>query len=133
MFDLAFNLISQTGDRTCGQVCIAMLSKITEIEACKIVGHCKGTKTREIVKALKKLKIKCAPRLSVLSKNKSLPKLAILKVIHKDNKKRNWHWVVICNNVIYDPLGYAVDLKYKNNPWSKTRKVTSFLEIHSDA
>lgn len=130
---LEFPLISQTGDNTCGQACIAMLSKITEIEACKIIGHCKSTKTKEIVKALKTLKIKCASRLRVLSKKKSLPKLAILKVIHKDNKTRKWHWVIICNNAIYDPAGYVVDLNYKNNPWSKTRKVTSFLEITSHA
>ena len=123
-------LISQTGDNTCGQTCIAMLSKITELEACEIIGHCKGTKTREIVKALKILKIKCASRLCVVSKKKSLPKKAILKVIDKDKKRRGWHWVIKYNNLIYDPLGYAIDLNYENNPWSRTRKITSFLEIY---
>ena len=52
--------------KLCGQCCVAMLAGITLDESIQIIGHQKGTRTKDLVKAFQKLNIKTAARLKVV-------------------------------------------------------------------
>lgn len=97
--------IRQTYPKTCGQTCIAMLSGKTEQEIINLVGHSRGTKTKEIVTALNTLNIKNSEKLIRISNKNQLPKIAIIKALPVSRKKSigNWHWVLRYEPKLFDP------------------------------
>ena len=90
------------GTRLCGQACLAMLTGRSLEEAVETVGHCRGTKTKELAKALRSLGSSCGDRLVPFGKRgvpegfRGLGKLR--------SGSGSWHWVVLWDSYAIDPL-----------------------------
>ena len=97
------NHILQKRSHTCGHTCVAMLSGKDEEDIIDLIGHDRGTKTKEIVAALDALKISNSKKLIRLSKNKPISDVAIIKVVPVKRFNANWHWVLKFGDKIYDP------------------------------
>jgi len=83
-----------------------MLSDKTEDDMIELVGHDKGTKTKEIVRALDNLGINNSGRLIRVKKKRPLPTIAILKVVYRKIKNCSgfdWHWILKYGDRFYDP------------------------------
>lgn len=109
------------GEYCCGQIAVAVATNQSLKKIVKLVGHDSRTNTKTLVKSLKKLGYQCPDRLKVL---KQKPKLALAKLTYPDT--RNWHWVVIYKDKIYD--GYWGN-KHGKVRWKKSWKITSYLPI----
>ncbi len=131
--------IKQIG-QTCGQVCVAMYSGISEEEAIKIIGQKKGTWGKQLIAGLEKLKVKCSNK--TLRFKGLYPFAAILGLRAKKGFKRTredgtaWHghWLLLYNSVIYDPAkGVSINLKTFTE-WMETEnyRFTSYIEILED-
>ncbi len=110
----------------CGQCCVAMAAGVSLAKAVEAVGHSKlrGTYTREIITALRKLGINCGDRCRRVSRKRPmLPKRGIA-VIHRPKGEETgmWHWLLVWDGEVYDPAGRWPD-HYK--AWH----ITSCLEI----
>lgn len=113
--------LKQYHKRNCGQIAVAVITGKSVREIYKIIGHDHGTKTKDLVKALRKLGYSCPARLKCL---KERPKLAIAKLDHK--LRRGWHWVVIDGYKIYD--GHY-GTKNGTVKWKQGHRITSYLPI----
>lgn len=115
--------IRQTNERTCGQTCIAMISGKTENDIVELIGHAKGTKTKEIISTLSKLGIKNSQKLIRFCHKNPLPVYGIVKTIHKNKKQTtgNWHWILKYGNRFIDPSG-------SDNIYNL--KIISFIWVH---
>lgn len=116
----------------CGHCCISMLSGVSVKKIIKMVGRDTGTSTKEMVRVLRKLKIKSGKKLRVVSKKSSLPAKAILKI--KYPKKSNWHWVVVYKGMIHDPgasRGGIYPIEKLHERYDPKVKISSYLEIFS--
>lgn len=94
-------LIQQLDSWGCGAACLAMICSVTYEEADLILDRkSNGTKWKELLKALKKLKFK----FKKIRGYKGLEdcKTAILAVSWAKGTS-NWHFVVLHDNMIYDP------------------------------
>lgn len=106
------------GSKLCGHYCVAKLAGITPERAIELVGHRKGTRTKELVRVFRSLGFVCANRLYPLRSRRvedlgpSLLKLTI-------ERRAGWHWIAWTGTELYDP---APDLPVVG-------RVTSYLEI----
>lgn len=105
----------------CGIIAVSIIANCTIKEAEKAIGKSSYTKTKDLVRGLRKLGFTCSDRLKVL---KNTPELAIAK-LSKPHKK-NWHWVVIYKGKIFD--GVYGD-KEGNVKWESGWKLTSYLPV----
>lgn len=120
-------LVQPDGSEVCGQTCVAMAAGVSLPKAVEIVGHDRGTTTREIVRALRTLGVPCADRLHRLSRIRpTLPKRAIVAIYRpkEDDRRERAHWMLQWDGTMYDP-GNAWPDRYQN--W----RITSYLEILS--
>ena len=94
--------LKQDKENNCGQTCVAMIAGISIEESEKVFGHSCSTRTREVVKALRKLGFEPQTDNLVRSKWGNTPDaLAILKMTFNE-KQRSGHWVVSYYGWIYD-------------------------------
>lgn len=122
------HVIQPEGSSICGHCCVAMAAGVSLTRAIDLIGHERGTKTSEIVIALRLLGVPCDSKLKrVCRKRPHLPKRAVV-AIHRpyvEGKHRGrWHWMLTWDGTIYDP-GNSWPDSYRD--W----KITSALEIHS--
>lgn len=116
--------IRQFEENMCGQCCVAMVADVVYPAACEAVGarvgiHSAGTHTRDIIRGLRKLGVRCADRARRVSRVKpALPRRAIVSI--RDATRA--HWMVTWDGVMYDPGGRWPD-GYPG--WT----ITSYLEI----
>ena len=87
------------GSRLCGHACLAIVLGITLAEACKKLGHRRGTYTKELVAALGS---RATDQRLVPLRQRSSPRQAILKV--RWGKTHRSHFVVKSGSKIYDPM-----------------------------
>jgi hypothetical protein len=106
------------GSKLCGQTCLAMILEIPLEDAIVLVGHSKGTKTRELAQALKLWGLRTTGK---LVRRPKIPEYCIAKIPRP--RGRNWHWVVYWEGKRYDPLGYESG--------ASRYEPSSFLEIIS--
>jgi len=117
------NLLQQPRDSSlCGQTCVAMLADITLEESIKVFSTKGGTRTRDVVKALTSLGIKCGDKLIRLSTGVKKPDLCIVKLHFTDDK--NTHWTVWNNGWFYDP-----GCRFTMREYPEFVRETSFLPI----
>jgi len=117
------NLVMQPyGSSLCGQACVATIAGITLEESVEAFGGTKaGTRTKQVVEALRKLGINCGDRL-IRIKDGNKPDCCIVKQ-YFDNC--DWtHWVVYYNGCYFDP-GIGVYKKYVEG-----MRETSYLPIY---
>ena len=88
--------------KVCGQACLAMLLGVTLLKACELVGHRKGTKTRELVAVLRAHGKQCGSRLVPFRRWGLHPRFKGLAKLSCGVS--NWHWVVVWDDFVYDPL-----------------------------
>lgn len=114
--------------RNCGQVAIANLTGCSLQEAEWAVGHSTGTKTVEIVNALRKLGYECSGKLvplhqhedGKLNNGKPIPANGIVKLAR--GKSKRWHWIAVKDGEFLD--GARPTLK-----WEDHERVTSYMAV----
>jgi len=109
---------------TCGQTCIAMLLRLSSVdEACKLIGKKGGTRTKDLVKALRAHGWTCSTKRVRLRPRALLPQRAILFAYPKGRRKKCWrHWIIIWEGSSYDPsFGRDTNLGIYD--------ITSYIEI----
>lgn len=96
--------IKQNPDtRNCGQIAVAMLTNRTVEEIQTIVGHSHGTKTRELISALRGLGYGTADRCHRYIRQFTPFGLA---QVHS-NQRPGWHWVAVGAGYVWDGNGYG--------------------------
>jgi hypothetical protein len=116
----------------CGQTCVAMIAGITIEESIVAFGGTRrGTRTKQLVEALRKLGVKCgdAPltRIPKTWQWDDLPKTCIVK-LHFEWTKTT-HWTLWHNNRFYDPTEEANNLIYLGIAYPQGVRLTSYLPI----
>jgi len=105
-----------------------MLSGVPLKGVIEKIGHKKGTTTKDLVKFLRKCKIKCAGRLTRIKDSDDLPKTCILKL--RFTNKSKWHWMVYTKDKIWDPLFGTTYPTYRLCEFYITpHNLSSYLEI----
>lgn len=106
-----------------------MAAGVSLKKATEAVGHGRygGTKTSEIIKALRSLGLECGDRCERISRKRpNLPRRGIV-VLHRPKepgkRKARWHWMLTWDGTIYDPAGMWPD---NMRDW----RMTSYLRIH---
>ena len=115
----------------CGQTIVAMLGNISIEEATKIVGKSGYTKTKDVIQALRKIKLKSgSDRLIRIPKNWNKPELCIVHIGFKDTWKKHWTLWNGKEGCFFDP-SYKVKIEetFYNNDWSK---MLSYLEVKKE-
>ena len=107
-------LFQPGGSKLCGQTCVAMIADVSIEKAIELVGHGHRTRTKEIVKALRKAGVECKGGLVKISSKNRLPETCLVNVLYDKNHR---HWIVKNDGVFYNP-----------DPGEGGR-MTSFLEI----
>lgn len=106
----------------CGQIAIAVIGECSLEEAIKIVGKKGSTTTKDLAKALRKLRFRCPDRC------KKMPKpLLGLGQLRSSSRKSGWHWVVVDGDKIFDGANGFPDGRVH---WKDDWKITSYLPIY---
>ena len=103
------------GSSLCGQTCVAMACRITLEDACGLVGHRHGTRTKELARVLRGRGFRCKDTLT-RSRADQMPDYALVKMSFRG--RRNWHWVLLWDGALYDP-----------DPAPQLGTLTSFLDL----
>ena len=94
--------------KLCGHTCIAMLADISVERVVELIGHKRGTKTREVVATFRQLGFECPDRLVVL-RDLRKGRLGMYAELEMSMVKitfpglSSWHWVVVHQGQMYDP------------------------------
>lgn len=107
------------GSTNCGQIAVSIILHKSLKETVKMFGHSSYSTTKDMVKILRKNKVKCDNRLKRKRGN-----LAIAKLTYP--YKRNWHWVVVWGDKIYD--GHY-GRRNGTVRWDCGTRITSYLNI----
>lgn len=93
-------ILQDRSSKTCGQCCLATILDITLEEAISLIGHSKGTRSKELTKHFNSSKNKRG-----FPPNDGRLHLCILRWKTKSGKMNtgNWHWVLYRDNQVYDP------------------------------
>lgn len=85
--------------KLCGHCCLAVILNISLEESVKLIGHSRGTQSKELTDHFNS------------SKNKrGYPNCYSLCIARPSNKIKDWHWIIYKDRLIYDPiLGRWVD------------------------
>lgn len=122
-----FIVAQPEGSKQCGHACVAMLTGESLEKCIEVIGHTRGTRTKEIVKALRHFGLTCGDRLRPPSKNYPVPKIGIANV--KIKRRSSGHWVVRVTDYIFDPSlnGYLWPL----SQFEKVEeiRITSYFEV----
>jgi len=123
-------LIIQPTDYTCGQTCVAMVSGQPVDKVRKIFKEGFGkkhwfgekTSTKDVVRALRILKVRSRRKINRLKKGETLPAFCIVRM--RMPRVRWSHWVVFKNGDFFDPW-------FGKNPkdWPDRFRPTSYLEL----
>ena len=96
-----------------------------------LVGHRHGTRTRELVKVLRRLGFDCPDRLKHTKKiEAALSKVSRALVKIKWDWRSSWHWVAWADGLIFDP-GYSVPLGSFSSFSYRGGRATSYLAVTS--
>jgi hypothetical protein len=113
----------------CGQTCVAMIADITLEQSIEAFGGKKGgTRTKELVAALRKLGVECGDPPLTRYRGDCLPDTCIVK-LHFDHQKHT-HWALWHEGRFCDP---SIDgdfiLNESKNKYPKGVRLTSYLPI----
>lgn len=119
------------GSSLCGQTCVAMIAGVTLEESIEAFGGKRGgTRTKDLVAALRKLGIECGDPPLIRINGQCYPDTCIVKLHFNDRK--NTHWTVWHEGRFYDPEAYPNffinEFLGGNKYWEGVRQ-TSYLPI----
>ena len=121
------HFIKQHGETNCGQIAVAVITGCTYEEIVRYVGHEIGTRTAELIQAVRRAGFSAPSRCVLLSKKVELPANAIVRV-HRE-KHKTTHWVALSNGVVYDGNSEeALSLVEWQKIWHDCR-FTSFIPV----
>ncbi len=116
-----------SGSRLCGHSVLAMIRGVPLEKACEMMGHKRGTRTRELVAALGSQAL--YQRLVVIGRRPllDLPDPCVLKV----KWKKGSHYVLRAGTAVHDPeFPRAVDLLFWTGWVSQAEgRITSYLPV----
>jgi hypothetical protein len=118
--------LKQEGKPNCGQLAVAMLTERPLAEITQLVAHEHGTKTRELIAALRALGYRCGDRCQ------RKPVDFGLAQVHQ-GKKHFWHWIAIGDGCVWDGLldaSLIIDL-YKCLMEARGWRITSYLVVEN--
>jgi len=123
------NHIRQYGKRNCGQIAVAVVTGKTVAEIEAIVGHCHGTKTKELVSVLRFLNYACADKCRRKPDDVPVPTLALAQL--RRPGRAGWHWIVVADNMVYDGHYYEAEplAAYIAVRTALGERITSWLPI----
>ena len=106
--------------KLCGHCCIATVLGISLEEAITLIGHTKGTKTKELI-----THVSCTKRIG--TPIYSTYAICILRLAYRKNG--NWHWIVqFPGGLIYDPC--LDGLRNRDEYLTEFGfKITSYLQL----
>jgi hypothetical protein len=118
--------LKQEGKPNCGQLAVAMLTERPLAEITQLVAHEHGTKTRELIAALRALGYRCGDRCQ------RKPVDFGLAQVHQ-GKKHSWHWIAVsggrvgdgCDSSLVSLTDYLLYLKGIGG------KITSYLAVEN--
>jgi hypothetical protein len=121
--------IEQKNRRNCGHIAVAVLTSTPLEKVTEIIGHKHGTKTKELVKALRALGFVCHDRVKP-GWAASLHGFGIGQ-LHKPGRA-GWHWIAIADGMVYDgnrsgPMTFEDYTRYQINV--ENARITSFLIV----
>lgn len=114
----------------CGQCCVAMLTGATLRRVINLVGHEHGTRTKELVRVIRRLGYDCDDRLRAprdLAKELADKPRALVKLTF--DTRSTWHWLAWADGKVYDPS--LVEAWSLEAYLQITSRPTSYLEIRS--
>lgn len=118
-----------TNSAQCGQYCLAMLTGKSVEEIIEIIGTSKGTTVKQIIQSLNDMQLQNSERL-ISRRKQPMPTVAICKVRREWNKSGNWHWVLLYDGNIYDPLRGVMTLEtFDSEMYNSKRKLSSYIKI----
>jgi hypothetical protein len=123
------HIFQPPGSSLCGQTCVAMIAGVSLKESIDVFsGKRGGTRTKDVVAALRKLGINCGDQPLTRYRGDCLPDTCIAK-LHFDHQKQT-HWVVWHEGIFYDP---SIDgdfiLNAIKNKYPEGVRLTSYLPI----
>jgi hypothetical protein len=101
-----------------------MVGGITLEKAIEIIGHDRGTCTKEVARALRKVGARVPRNRLVRFSCGPLPRRCVMKVWFEDTKERWSHWILHWDGFDYDPSNSGRACWINRNP-----RLTSYLEI----
>lgn len=115
-------LLQPLNSKLCGHCCLAMILNISLEESISLIGHTKGTKTKELTIHFSHLPLRIGQ-----------PRIYSLCISRPTSKKvYGWHWVLYKEGMIYDPcIGYYIP----QLDWELTLKlkISSYIPINEKA
>lgn len=125
------HIFQPPGSSLCGQTCVAMIAGVSLEESIAAFGKRSGTRTKEVVAALRKLGVNCGDpplmRLREPWRLTNLPETCIVKM-HFDGSKTT-HWAIWHNKRFYDPDERGHQSLYENIAYPSGVRITSYLPI----
>lgn len=116
------------GTTNCGQIAVAVITGHDYKEIVRYVGHENGTRSRDLVRALRRAGFTAPSRCIVLTKDRELPTNSIVRV--RREKQTMSHWVAVSNGIVYDGnWGRPLPRKEWQKLWNDCR-FTSFIPVH---
>lgn len=121
--------IMQHNRRNCGQIAVAALTDTPLEQVTEIIGHKHGTKTKELVRALRTLGYACHDRVKP-GWAASIHGFGIGQL--RAPGRPGWHWVAIAGGVVYDgnrsgPMAFDEYVRYQLA--AEQARITSFLVV----
>lgn len=117
------------GSRLCGQVAVAALAGVTLEEAVHAVGHRHGSRTRDLVRALRSLGLE---PLAERCRRMDRPAFGLAQV-HLPGFS-GWHWVAVDGAYVYDgnergPVAFPLYEAAAARQYRPGARVTSYLPV----
>ena len=107
--------------KNCGVIAVAVIASIPVNVAAEYIGKDGATKTKQLVAALRKLGYQCP------DKCRKMPRpLLALAQLRTPKHKRNWHWIVVDGDKIFDGINGKPD---GTVDWIRGSKITSYLPV----
>lgn len=116
--------------RVCGQVAIAVLCGLTLDQACRQIGHRKGTRTKALVRVLRAFGFQCEDHCKRRVRSE-MPDVALAQVRTIGRPQDSWHWIVVANGVVYDGCEGGIHTLewYERAILRNGYKITSYLAL----
>jgi hypothetical protein len=121
--------IHQENLRNCGQIAVAMLVDRPLEDIAEVIPHSHGTRTKELVRALRHFGYSCPDRMKRRPIDFGLAQLHVSEsgwVI-----RGSWHWVAIGSGMVWDGQEYGPILfaDYQKQATNSGHRLTSFLPV----
>jgi hypothetical protein len=117
------------GSSLCGQTCVAMAAEVSLERSIEVFGSRGGTRTKQVVKALRELGIATVGDKLIRRKpDEKAPNYGIIKILFErlepDGKIHEWsHWALMWGGILHDPGEATPGVTSPNGRFSSYLKI----------